>query len=62
VQQAVRKRRLAVVNVGNNAEISYVCGIHQFFLVVILIAIAGPYKTAIRAQQDNWKAVEEKEI
>jgi hypothetical protein len=28
MQQAVGKRRLAVVNVGDDAEISYVCGVH----------------------------------
>jgi hypothetical protein len=28
VQQAVGQRRLAVVNMGNDAEISYVCGVH----------------------------------
>jgi hypothetical protein len=28
MQQPVRKRRLAVVNVGNDAEISYVCRVH----------------------------------
>jgi hypothetical protein len=30
VEQAVGERRLAVVNVGNDAEISYVCGVHFF--------------------------------
>jgi len=30
VQQAVGQRRLAVVNVGNDAEIAYVCGVHFF--------------------------------
>jgi hypothetical protein len=30
VQQPVRKRRLPVVNVGDDAEISYVCGVHYF--------------------------------
>ena len=31
VQQPVGKRRLAVVNVGNDAEISYVRGVHRVF-------------------------------
>jgi hypothetical protein len=30
MQEAVGKRRLAVVNVGNDAEISDVCGVHLF--------------------------------
>jgi hypothetical protein len=30
VQQAIGQRRLAVVNVGNDAEISNVCGVHFF--------------------------------
>jgi hypothetical protein len=30
VQQAVGERRFAVVNVGNDAKISYVCGVHFF--------------------------------
>jgi len=28
IQQAVRQRRLAVVDVGNDAKIPYVCGVH----------------------------------
>jgi hypothetical protein len=30
MQEAVRERRLPVVNVGDDAEISYVCGVHYF--------------------------------
>jgi hypothetical protein len=66
MQQAVGKRRLAVVNVGNDAEISYVCGVHPnilvVFLIVILILIAGHADWASRAQQHNRKTLEEKEI
>jgi hypothetical protein len=29
VQQPVGKRRLPVVNVGDDAEIAYVCGVHS---------------------------------
>ena len=71
VQQPVRERRLAVVNMGNDAEISYVRCVHPVFLSLNLNPALNPNHNLyprlfrlreIRAQQDNRKAVEEKEI
>ena len=50
VQQPVGERGLPVVNVGDDAEIAYVCGVHLFLiLIVILILIAGQNDRANRA-------------
>ena len=63
MQQAVGKRRLPMVNMGDDAEIADMRCVHPCFLIVILIVIAvSNFKLRIRAQQDNRKAGEEKEI
>src|SRR4051812_17435622 len=34
MQEAIRKGRLPMVNVGNDAEISYMCGVHLEYSIV----------------------------
>jgi hypothetical protein len=49
-----------MINVGDDAEIAYVCHVHPLYLLIFPLTLDLNLKS--RARQDNRNAIEEKEI